>query len=73
MGLHQVFQVRVISFLDSTYIAKNLQLAVKDPETVSQLPGKELNNGYLIGRTDNPAGQRARYTCINIKEEETAV
>ncbi len=52
-GLSRGFQVVVVSIPDSSYVLKNLQSTVKDPKTMSQLLGKELNEGYLIGPFDS--------------------
>ncbi|XP_018549880.1 uncharacterized protein LOC108895509 [Lates calcarifer] len=53
-GLSQGFRVGILSSPVSTFVAKNLQSAIKDPATVSQLLNKELNKGYIIGPFDSP-------------------
>ncbi|XP_039528978.1 uncharacterized protein LOC120480100 [Pimephales promelas] len=47
-GLSQGFRVGACSPLSTSYVAKNLQSALAEPETVSSLLDKELNKGYLI-------------------------
>ncbi len=65
-GLSQGFRVGVLSYPDSTYVSKNLQSAIKDPETVSQLLGKELNKGYLIGPFVSPPFSVFRTSPVGI-------
>ncbi|XP_029937157.1 uncharacterized protein LOC115380206 [Myripristis murdjan] len=48
-GLSQGFRVGVVSSLSSSYVSKNLQSAIQEPDLVSQLLKKELDKGYLIG------------------------
>ncbi|XP_029912014.1 uncharacterized protein LOC115362289 [Myripristis murdjan] len=43
------FRVGVVSSLSSSYVSKNLQSAIQEPDLVSQLLKKELDKGYLIG------------------------
>ncbi|XP_071059415.1 uncharacterized protein [Pseudochaenichthys georgianus] len=48
-GLSQGFRVGVLSSPTVTFVAKNLQSAVKEPNIVSQLIDKELQKRYIIG------------------------
>lgn len=48
-GLSQGFRVGVLSSPTVTFVAKNLQSALKEPAVVSQLIEKELSKGYIIG------------------------
>ncbi|XP_074539253.1 uncharacterized protein LOC141800545 [Halichoeres trimaculatus] len=53
-GLSQGFRVGVVALPDINFVSKNLQSATNEPDIVTQLLGKELNKGYLIGPFDSP-------------------
>lgn len=53
-GLSQWFRVGLLSHLTTSYVTKNLQSALSDPDVVSALLEKEVNKGYVIGPFASP-------------------
>ncbi|KAL1282097.1 hypothetical protein QQF64_000900 [Cirrhinus molitorella] len=64
-GLSQGFRVGVLTPLSTSYVAKNLQSALAEPDVVSGLITKELNKGYLIGPFSSPQFQFSAISKIN--------
>ncbi|XP_063055926.1 uncharacterized protein LOC134449746 [Engraulis encrasicolus] len=65
-GLSQGFRVGVVSPPSSSFIARNLQSAVSDPDAVSTLLQKELNKGYVIGPFKSPPFSVYRVNAIGV-------
>lgn len=65
-GLSQGFRVGVLSPLSTTFVAKNLQSALNEPEVVSFLLEKEVNKGYVIGPLSSPPFSPFRVNSLGV-------
>ena len=65
-GLSQGFRVGILSNLTTSFIDKNLQSAITEPDMLSELLEKEVNKGYVIGPFASPPFSPFRINSIGI-------
>ena len=63
-GFTYGFDTGFVSLPPTSYICKNLQSGLKDPESVSSLLGKEVDKGFLQGPFDSIPFQDYRINPI---------
>ncbi|MGL5499648.1 MAG: hypothetical protein ACRDCK_00600, partial [Plesiomonas shigelloides] len=65
-GLSQGFRAGILSHLTTSFVAKNLQSALSEPDIVRTLLEKEVNKGYLIGPFASPPFAPFRINSIGV-------
>lgn len=69
-GLLQGFRVGVLSPPSFSYVAKNLQSALAEPDVVSALLEKEVNKGYVIGPFSSPPFSPFRVNSLGVATQK---
>ena len=69
-GFTYGFDTGFVSLPPTSYICRNLQSGLKDPESVLSLLSKEVDKGFLLGPLDNIPFQDYRINPIGLAEHK---